>query len=104
MSGDYDRGRVDAILADHTSHLGKINGSIDRFTGELHNLVLEIQRLADAAEADRSTVKVTAQALKEAEEARRDRSDSGWTPLQRAMAVITVLISFAGILWAVFHH
>jgi DNA-binding IclR family transcriptional regulator len=104
---EYQRGRVDAELAEHANHLGRINGSIDRFAGELHNLVLAIQRLADAADADRSTVKTTAAALKEAEDARRDKSDAGWTPVQRLLALLAGLAAVAtvaGIAWEVFHH
>jgi hypothetical protein len=98
---DYERGRVDATLTEHALHLGKINGSIDRFADELHVLVLAIQRLADAADADRSTVKVTAEALKEAEAARRDKSEQGWMPFQRGLAVLGGLAAVIGTIIAV---
>lgn len=106
-NADYERGRVDAELAEHAQHLKQINGSIGRFADNLHDLVLAIQRLADAAEADRSTVKTTASALREAEEARRDKSAAGWTPVQRLLAVVAglaALATVAGIVWEVFHH
>ncbi len=110
--GDYERGRVDAELAEHASHLATINGSIERFATVLADLtlatnksmselILAIQRLADAADADRSTVKVTAEALEKAEVARRDRSEQGWTPFQRGLAVIGGLAAVAGAILAV---
>lgn len=104
MTEEYNRGRLDQEVSEHAVHLGRINGSIERFADELAKLVLAIQRLADAADADRSTVKVTASALKDAEEARRDKSAAGWTPFQRILAVVSVLVAVAGILWAILHH
>ncbi len=101
MAGDYERGRVDQTLSEHASHLARINGSIDRFADEVHELTLGIQRLADAADADRSTVKVTAEALEKAETARRDKSEQGWTPFQRGFAVIGGLAAVIGTVIAV---
>jgi hypothetical protein len=104
VTGDYDRGRIDATLGEHAQHLGKINGNIERFAGEIHELVLAVQRLADAADADRSTVKVTAAALKDAEDARRDKSEAGWTPFQRVLAVLMFLAAVAAIVYEAVHH
>jgi vacuolar-type H+-ATPase subunit I/STV1 len=100
-TGEYERGRVDAILDEHTKHLLRINGSVERTADELHELTLAIQRLADAADADRSTVKVTAEALKEAEAARRDKSASGWTPFQRGLALLAGIGVIATIIFEV---
>jgi hypothetical protein len=93
MSEDpaYERGRVDATLSEHGTHLAKINGSIDRFADEVVKLTLEIQRLADSAEADRKTVLTTAKALKDADDARRDKGQQHWTPVQRLLAVLAGL-------------
>lgn len=56
-SSDYDRGRVDAILAEHSAHFSRINGSIDRFAdrtellaAEVGKLALQMQRLANRSE------------------------------------------------------
>jgi hypothetical protein len=108
---DYDQGviagRIDARLADHDRHLAKINGSMDRVADRLdalvtgsHDLLLAVQRLTDAAEADRQTVKVTAAALKEAEEARRDQSETRWTPMARLITVIVAVAVVAGVIIA----
>lgn len=99
--GEYERGRVDATLTEHALHLAKINGSIERFAGEVHLLTLGIQRLADAADADRSTVKVTAEALEKAETARRDKSEQGWTPFQRGLAIIGGLAAIVGAIYVI---
>jgi uncharacterized alpha-E superfamily protein len=101
QGGEYRRGMVDQTLSEHAQHLAKINGSIDRFADEVGQLTLAIQRLADAADADRSTVKVTAEALEKAEQARRDKSEQGWTPLQRGLAVIGGLAAVIGAVIAV---
>lgn len=99
--GGYEQGRVDATLIEHAQHLAKINGSIERFASEVHGLMLAIQRLADAADADRSTVKVTAEALEKAETARRDKSEQGWTPFQRGLAVLGALVAVVGTIYAI---
>ena len=98
---DYERGRVDQTLSEHATHLARINGSIDRFADEVHELTLGIQRLADAADADRSTVKVTAQALEKAEQARWDKSEQGWTPFQRGLAIIGGLAAIIGAIYLI---
>jgi hypothetical protein len=100
-SSEYDRGRVDATLTEHGQHLAKINGSMEKVSRELHDLNLGIQRLADAADADRSTVKVTAEALKNAEQARRDKSETSWSPLQRIGAAVAILASLGAIIYYV---
>jgi hypothetical protein len=99
---DYQRGRVDAILEDHSTHLRKINGSIDRFADEVAKLVLAVQRLGDAADADRSTVKTTAQALKEAKEASDKVSEKHWTPFQRGLAAIAGLTGLGALAYEIF--
>ena len=56
---EFQRGRTlgetESTLAEHSAHLTRINGSMDRVAAELHDLVLGIQRLGDAADADRAT-------------------------------------------------
>jgi hypothetical protein len=103
-SGDYGRGRVDATLDDHSAHLRKINGSIDRFADVVEKLTLAVQRLGDAADADRQTVKVTAEALEKQDQTRRDKGDAHWTPFQRGIAAITGAAALAGIVYEVLHH
>jgi hypothetical protein len=88
----YDRGvaagEILARLAGHDVHFATINGSMARVADEMHQLVLQVQRLGDAADADRSTVKTTAVALKDADDARRDQSATRWSPMARVIAVV----------------
>jgi t-SNARE complex subunit (syntaxin) len=98
-------GAVLARLNAHDQHFDKINGSMERVAQSLHDLVavdqqmlMAIQRQDDRAVADRATVITTATALEKAEQARRDKSTSGWTPFQRVIAVVTVLAAVAGVI------
>jgi hypothetical protein len=104
VTSDYDRGRVDAILDEHTQHLAKINGSIDRFAGEVHDLVLAVQRLADSTAADRATVLTTAKALKDSDDARRDKGDRRWSPVQRLTAALGGLAAAGAVIAEIISH
>jgi hypothetical protein len=108
---DYDQGvtagRIDARLADHDKHLAKINGSMDRVADRLTDLVqgnrdllLLVQRLGDAADADRATAISLATALEKADTARRDKSTTTWTPLSRLIAVVVAVAVVAGVVIA----
>ncbi len=46
-------------------------------------------------------VKVTAQALEKAETARRDKSEQGWTPFQRGLAIIGGLAAIIGAIYLI---
>jgi hypothetical protein len=96
----YEAGMVAARLAQHDAHFAEINGSINRMVGEMHSLVLAVQRLGDQATADAATVITTAEALKAADQARRDQAELTWTPFQRAMAVVGAVAAVVVILAA----
>ena len=96
----FAAGQTDARLANHDQHFADINGSIGRLIGEIHGLRLDVQRLGDEAKANAATVITTAAALKDAEAARRDKSETSWSPFQRALAVTAVLVALAGLLVA----
>jgi DNA anti-recombination protein RmuC len=97
---DYERGHlageIAARLADHDRHFEKINGSMERVATELHALNLNVQSLADQAKADAVTRVATAQALKDAEEARRNKDEQAWSPITRLFAVIAAIGVVAG--------
>lgn len=103
-SRDYDRGRtaggIDARLAGHDKHFAAINGSLRDMATELAGVKMQLQRLADAADADRRTVVTTAAALKDAEAARRDTTADRWSPWQKAVALVGALAALAGIVLA----
>jgi outer membrane receptor for monomeric catechols len=98
----YDRGvaagEIAARLAGHDQHFGAINGSLGRMADEMHEMRLALQRLGDSAAADRATVVTTAVALKDAEEARRDATDTRWAPLQRWGVAASILFGAGGII------
>lgn len=106
----YDQGHVAgeiaARLAAHDQHFAQINGSMGRLADEMHALVLGVQRLGDAADADRATVVTTASALEKAEQARRDKTETRWSPMARLITVVVAVAVVAGVLvaYANLHH
>lgn len=105
MTEPYDKGveagKVLQRLDGHDMHFARINGSLERVGDELHGLKLEVQRLSDQAKADAKTLIITAVALKDADQARRDAEQDKWTPVQKAIAVVGVLAVVAGVVVAV---
>jgi hypothetical protein len=99
--GDYERGHaagtISERLREHDRHFERINGSMDMVGLRLGELVMQVQRLADAAQADRATVVTTAAALKAAEDARRTKAESSWSPLGRLALIAGILASLGGV-------
>jgi hypothetical protein len=97
----FDRGAVAgeiaARLKGHDEHFAKINGSLDLVAEEMHGLKLAVQRLGDQAVSRDATVLTTAAALKEAEAARRDKSEQAWSPVAKAFAVIAAVATVIGL-------
>jgi hypothetical protein len=89
--GAYERGvsagEITQRLADHDRHFAKLNGTMGDVAKALQGLTLAVQRLGDAADADRATVKTTAEALEKQDKARRDQSESRWSPAAKTIAV-----------------
>jgi hypothetical protein len=104
VSVDYDRGRVDERIAAHDRHFDMINGSLKDILANLSALNLGMQRLVDSAEADRATVITTAKALRDAEDARRDKGEARWSPVQRLAALLGSMAAAVGVLYEVLHH
>jgi hypothetical protein len=109
--GDYERGiaagEIAQRLCDHDKHFADINGTIKDLVGEVHQVKLAVQRLGDAADADRATVKTTAEALEKQDKARRDQSESRWSPTAKVIAVIAALASVATVVTLILanvHH
>jgi hypothetical protein len=100
-------GRIDERLAGHDKHFEKINGNLGELVVGLEGVRLAVQRLADQAVSRDATVVTTAAALKDAEDARRLRTDQKWTPVQRFIAVVGTLVALVGTgvgVWASIHH
>jgi hypothetical protein len=96
-------GEVAQRLHDHDKHFDEINGSIKELIGEVHGMRLDVQRLGDAAESDRATVITTATALEKAAQARRDTSESRWSPMAKTIAVIGVIATVVAAVSAVIY-
>jgi hypothetical protein len=97
----YERGeaagQIGARLAGHDQHFAAINGSLAKLAGEMHELTLAVQRLGDQAVSRDATVITTAAALKDAEAARRDKSESSWSPLARAGTAVGIIAALVGV-------
>jgi hypothetical protein len=109
----FDRGetagQIAERLAGHDRHFAAINGSLERIANEMHAMSLTQQALSTAltnglrqiadqqTERDR-TVLTTAKALKDAEEARRDKTEQSWSPFQRLFAVLGALAAVAAVI------
>lgn len=73
---------------------------LDRAEGNIDSLNLVTQRLGDDAQASRATALSLAKALKEADEARRDKSAEQWSPFQRVAVAISAATALAAIVLA----
>lgn len=102
----YDRGRVaggiDARLAGHDRHFAAINGSLAAIAEEMHGLKLAVQRLGDQAVARDATVVTTAAALKDAEDARRDKTKQSWSPIAKLLAVLGTIATVAAVVVSIY--
>jgi hypothetical protein len=103
-ASEYDRGHmaggIAERLASHDRHFESINGSLSDLASEMHELTLAVQRLGDQADAAAKTVVTTASALKDAEEARRGRSEQSWSPIQKFLALLAAAVALGGLFLA----
>jgi hypothetical protein len=106
-------GEIAQRLAEHDSHLGRINGSMEKVAVALGEVKLELQRqgdrsvaaiqqLRDQRTADAATVVTTAAALESERQARTDQSTASWTPMQRLLAVVAGLVGIAVLAVAIY--
>ena len=108
-SAEYDRGvaagEIAQRLKEHDGHLGAINGSIDATAKALDRLTMTVQRLADAADADRAKALALATGLKDADEVRRNTETQRWSPMTRIGLVLgAVAAGIAIVAFLVTHH
>ena len=109
----YDRGdaagRTAQRLDGYDRHFQIINGSIADSARTLHELAMQVQRLADQAVADAKEREKTAEAVEksrreaasalESERAvRADRSSTAWTPLARTVTILAGVGALLGII------
>jgi hypothetical protein len=107
--GDYERGiaegQILSRLANHDEHFAAINGSIDRLGGEMHTLVLSLQKFTDAADSRDAVATASAKAVIDAETARRVAAEHKWSGFQKLFAVVAALaaaITIAGVVITLF--
>ena len=97
----YDRGHtaggIAERLAGHDKHFAAINGHLGDLAEEMRGLRLAVQRLGDQAVARDATVVTTAAALRDAEEARRDKTEQAWSPVQRIYAALGAVAALAAV-------
>lgn len=91
-------GKVSTRLDNHDRLFDKINGSMGDIATELEILNIQVQKLADQADASAKTAAATAAALRDAEAMRRlkaedDRvaAESKWSPFQRISLMISIV-------------
>lgn len=101
---EFDRGHaageINERLASHDRHFAKINGSLEDIARELGKMTLAVQRLGDQADANAKTVITTAAALKDAEDARRAKTEQSWSPVQKFLAVLVAAVAVVGLFLA----
>ena len=111
----YDRGKTEgelaAKVAEQGTHLDKINGSMEKVAERLGDLVQGQQRLEQRMAADERTRIATAEALQEAEDARRQSesekqqaADKRWSPLARLSLLVGVLVGLVTLLALLANH
>jgi hypothetical protein len=97
----YDRGHMagetNERLAGHDKHFAAINGSLEKLAVTSHEQTMALQRIADQVTANTRAAAIVADALKDAEAARREKSNQTWTPLTRIFAVIAALSTLVGL-------
>lgn len=101
-SDDYRRGHDAGGIAErldgHDRHFSLINGHLGDIAHELQGLKLAVQRLGDQAAAHDAAAAAAAAAVKDADDARRNRTERGWAPWRKALAVVAGIVAIAGLI------
>lgn len=100
--------RMEGVLTLINFQLGELVGRVHSHESRLGVIELSVQRLGDAAVADKLTVEQTARALKDAKEATEataraelQKSDSAWSPVTRLMAATTFVMGLVAFYFAI---
>ena len=89
--------RIEGVLNLVAYRMDDIASTVKEHGEEISALKMFTQRLSDDAKASRETALSLAKALKEADEARRDKSEQSWTPFQRSIAIISAVTAVTAI-------
>jgi hypothetical protein len=89
--------RMEGILNLVAFRMDDISATVKEHGEEISALKMFTQRLSDDAKASRETALSLAKALKEADEARRDKSEQTWTPFQRTITALSALTAVTAV-------
>lgn len=99
--------RMEGVLNLINHQLGEITHQLGRHENRIGTLELSVQRLGDAAAADKLTVEQTAKALKDAKEAadataraELQKSEQSWSPVTRILGVTVVFLAILSFYFA----
>lgn len=102
----HRQGEISQELREHAEHLARINGSMERVavklaevSGQLAKLLQAIARIDQAMTADKETVRQTAAALRDQADVASTRDTARWTPLNRALVIVTTLVGAGGLVY-----
>lgn len=100
--------RMEGTLNLINFQLAAMTPRVDNHESRIGNIELSVQRLGDAAVADKLTVEQTARALKDAKEATEataraelQKSESAWNPVARLSVAAAVLSSMVAFYFAI---
>ena len=100
--------RMEGVLNLINFQLTELARTVADHGGRLGIVEIKVQRLKDAAEADKITVAQTAAALKDAKEATEaatradlEKSNQSWSPVSRLLAVTAGLSSLVAFYFAI---
>lgn len=86
--------RMEGVLNLVADRVSGLSGRVDKHEVEIRDLQTETQALAGEAKAEAVKAIALAAALKEADEARRQKSELSWTPFAKTM---TLVVTFVGV-------
>jgi len=100
--------RMEGVLNIINFQLTELVRRVDTHESRLGVIELRVQRLGDAAEADKITVAQTARALKDAKEATEaaaraevQKSDQAWSPMNRLLTAVSILSGLVAFYFAI---
>jgi hypothetical protein len=103
--------RMEGVLNLVLERVANVNTRVDRHEREITENRDDIaqlqsltQTLKEGADADKKTAVALALALKEADETRRTKSESTWSPITRLFAILTGIATIVGIYFAITPH
>lgn len=105
MPEEYELGKVAGTVQEHDRRLNALNGNLHSIDQRLEKIELNQQHIIDTMASAQTTLVTTAQALKDANTLRREKSeaqyeasDRKWSMPSKVIATIGFLILLIGFL------